>query len=200
MILTLFLAAGTALASENPKLQWEKELNKAKCGAVGAPIINVTQKVINDVESGVMENWVFNNYERRIQVFKRSGGATYCALVSYKGTFKSIAGRTSPQGTGKLSGKEKGTMEGGYRTIITGTLKANPTWPIRGFVGTADYKCNINVACPGHIDWATQYFNYDPYVGFTKPWWGWIYRGGNYGTWINAITGNFGDILPAKAL
>lgn len=197
MASALLLAAGSALASE-PKPQLEKELNKAKCKAVGAPLIDVHQKVLNDFGSGAAgHNWALGNYERHIQIFPQTGGR-YCALVSYDGKFKSVAGQTSPGGTGTLSGKEKGAMEGGYRTIITGTLLATPTWPTRGSVGTADYKCNIDLACPGHLDWATEYFNYNPYTGFTKPWWGWIYRGGKYGTWINAVTGNSGDILPAK--
>ncbi|VVA43636.1 hypothetical protein CANDROIZ_20051 [Candidatus Roizmanbacteria bacterium] len=35
-----------------------------------------------------------------------------------------------------------------------------------------------------------QYF--PGYVSFDQPWWGWIYKAGNNGTWINAI-----DVLPA---
>ncbi len=191
-----FLVYGTVFA-DGPKLSlnWESQLKPSLCGASGKPIINVHQRVLNDADSGFNGYWAFDNYEREIKVWPLQNG-TYCATVAYEGRFKAVAGQNSPgQGsTGVLTGKERGSFEGGYRAIITGSLLASPLWPTHGSVGATDYKCDIAGTCPGRVSWVEQYFSY---TGFDQPWWGWIYQGGRYGTWINASIGSSGDILPA---
>jgi hypothetical protein len=44
----------------------------------------------------------------------------------------------------------------------------------------------LGIACRG------QYF--EPGYGFSFDFWGWIYRAGRDGTWVNASTGSSGDI------
>ena len=192
----IFLTIQTAVAdSSKITLNWQKELNKKKCdNLIGSPIINVTQKVSNDADSGIAGNyWAFDSYKRDIKVWKTNTPGVFCAIVKYHGEFKAVAGQKSPGNTGILTGKEHGSMEGGYRAVITGSLLENPTWRKKGSVGKFDYKCDINGNCPGRVNWSDQYFT----AGYTfeQPWWGWIYRAGRNGTWVNAVSGNLGDIL-----
>lgn len=175
------------------KLQWRKEVTNKKCDErVGKPVVNVEQKIVGDADSGLGGYWAFDKYVRHIKVWS-NGDGTYCALVSYNGKFDAQAGQASPGNTGILDGDEDGRMEGGYRGEITGTLKTSPAWPTRGFVGNFDYQCNLSGVCPGRVSWIDQYF--DAGYAFTYEWWGWQYVSPHHGTWINAVSGNSGDIL-----
>ncbi len=190
------MTAGLLLAlpvAAMPLLNWGSEMNASECDKTGAPVINVTQKVINTVDSGEGGNyWAYDNLTRNIQVWETSGG-TYCAEVSYQGKFDAQGGQTSPGAGGTLDGDEDGTFQGGYRAAITGTLMASPAWKTRGNVGTADYQCDITGVCPGAVNWVGQYF--EGGYGFAYEWWGWIYHAGAHGTWVNSSDGNSGDIL-----
>lgn len=172
-------------------LNWKAEVNAKKCNAKGNPIVNVSQKILNDVDSGEAGNyWAYDTIERQIKVYSL-GENTYCATVSYEGRFDTIPGQRSPGNTGTL-GSIKGEFEGGYRsTQFTGTFA--PIWPTHGSVGTTDYNCDPLGNCPGQINWSTKYFSST--TGFDLSWWGWIYDAEDHGTWVNAITGNSGDIL-----
>lgn len=191
-VLMLVSNSSPALADEGG-FNSGKELNKSACiGAVGNPVINVEQKVKNDADSGVAGNyWALDRYERQIKVYKTTTANQYCALVGYEGKFVTFAG-LSPQNTGTVGAGIKGEMKGGYRGIITGSLKASPSWATKGSVGTFDYACDILGNCPGRVSWLAQYF--DAGYGFDQPWWGWGYKTGRNGSWINAGTGNSGDI------
>lgn len=172
-----------------------KEVSRKSCDAQGAPIINVEQNINNDADSGEAGNyWAFDTIERHIQVWQVSDGK-YCATVDYEGRFRAIAGQRSPGNTGVLTGSEKGTFEGGYRADITGALLTSPALPKKGSLGTTDYQCDVNGNCPGAFDWTTKYFNTSA-AGFTfsMPWWGWTYRNDDK-VWVNAISGNSGDII-----
>lgn len=172
-------------------LDWGTKLSPPNCDAIGKPIINVAEKVQNDFDSGQGgNNWAFDSLNRQIQVWS-TGNHNYCALVQYEGRYNTRAG-LSPGNTGTVTEGLKGSFQGGYKAIITGTLLTSSEWPTKGNVETVDYKCNIDSSCPGYIDWVGQYFTY---TGFDQPWWGWIYHGGSHGTWINSSNGNFGDII-----
>jgi len=189
-VATGLLGATTATASD-PTLNWGSQLNAAQCGS-GRMVINVTEKVVNDIDSGVGgNNWAFDDYIRQIQV-RETGSGTYCAVVRYHGSFTTIAG-FSPQNTGTVAAGITGTFEGGFRATITGTLLSSPGWSTHGFVGTFDYACDATTSvCPGYVSWLGQYFS--AVGGFDQPWWGWIYRTECNGTWVNASDGNLGDI------
>ena len=190
----LFGAMTMSAFAATEHLNWGSQLNSAQCQGVGAPIVNVTQQVRNDVDSGFGGYWAFDDFSRKIQVWATSEADVYCATVSYQGQFSSdaFAGDTSPGTTGILTGDERGTFEGGYTGTITGTPLATPLWPTHGSVGTTDYMCDTSGICPGYIDWVTQYFPVDT---FSYDFWGWIYHGGKYGTWVNASTGSSGDVI-----
>lgn len=189
----LFVQQQTSAKDNNASNQ--PEIVRKDCNAEGDPVINVTQRIINDVDSGEAGNyWAYDTINREIKVWKVSEGK-YCATVSYEGQFAAIAGQKSPGNTGILTGSEKGTFQGGYRADITGTLMSNPALPTHGSLGITNYQCDTNGNCPGSFDWTTKYFNTGA-SGFTfsMPWWGWTYRNGDH-VWVNASTGNSGDIL-----
>lgn len=190
----LLFASMVAPAFAAPKLNYGSEINAGKCDKVGKPVVSVMQKVVNDVDSGIAGNyWAVDNVNRQIQVWTTSTAGQYCAEVSYQGKFIGQAGQASPGNTSTLDGDENGTFDGGYRAEITGTLLASPIWSTRGSVGTTDYQCDLLGNCPGYVDWVAQYFG--PTYGFSYDWWGWIYHGGNNGTWVNSVDGNSGDIV-----
>lgn len=177
---------------DNLKLNWQSQLTKKQCEAQGDPTINIVEKVKNDVDTGfgVPTWWAIDNYTRQIKVWQtgttgESETPTWCATVKYEGKFNAVAGKSAPGGTGTIGSNVKGEMEGGYRATFIGTLKDSPSWPTHGNVGTFDYNCNISGSCTGLVSWTSQYFN--GVSAFDQPWWGWIYKAGSHGTWVNAI-------------
>lgn len=169
----------------------DKQLSKSRCGNnLGNPVINVNQKVQNDVDSGFAGNWAFDYYNRSIKVYS-TGVDTYCAIVTYEGKFYAVPGQIGPGNnpSGALINTPtdsvvSGPFSGGYRATFNGTLTSGP-WPTNGNVGTTNYQCNLAAVCPGRVDWVAQYF--PGYTAFDQPWWGWQYKGGSHGTWTNAI-------------
>lgn len=180
-----------------PNLKPQKEVAKKACDTTsGSPVINVTQRIVNSVDSGQAGNyWAFDDYNRTIQVWKQSNNS-YCALVDYQGKFDGQAGQTSPGNTtGTLTGNEDGTFKGGYRAVINGNLRSVPKLPIKGSIGLVDYQCDLTGNCPGAFSWPDKYFvNGETRYTFSYGWWGWDYTYKNK-TWVNSVDGNSGDIL-----
>lgn len=196
-IFVVFTAVASASESEsdsNTSFHPGQELRRSACGnAMEEPVINVEQKVKNDADSGVAGNaWAFDNYEREIKVYRTTEENSYCAIVKYEGKFITLAG-PSPNNTGTVAAGIRGEFEGGYRATFTGTLKSSPLKKTHGSIGTYDYACDTLFNCPGRVSWLSFYF--DGVASFDQPWWGWIYHADDHGTWINASTGNVGDIL-----
>lgn len=191
----MFGAMMTPVFAAPQTLNWGTQINSGQCTKVGAPIVNVMQKVVNDVDSGQGgNNWAFDTLNRQIQVWSTGNIDEYCATVSYQGKFVGQSGQLTPGNTSTFTENVNGTFEGGYRsTIFTGTLLPSPLWRTKGSVGTTDYQCNITGICPGYVDWTSQYFSST--TGFDLAWWGWIYHGGNNGTWVNSVDGNSGDVI-----
>ena len=186
--------AGSA-AAKGPsgcRLNWGRELAARECE--GELVVNVTQRVVNDIDSGYNGFWAYDDYRRLIRAWS-VGDGTFCATVKYQGRFEAVEGRPSPgeEGGEPLSGEEEGRMQGGYAATIEGTLVEEPDWPTRGFVGTTDYEGDVEAGTrPGAVDWVSDvYFEGST---FSFDWWGWIYRGGRCGTWVNAVDGGCGDI------
>jgi hypothetical protein len=185
------MASASAVASGGSTLDLSP-LGSGQCGP-GTLVVNVTQHVINDADSGLAGYWAFDKYDRHIKVW-RTAPDTYCAILRYDGEFTTVAGR-SPQNTGTVAAGIQGDFKGGYRaTQFTGTFAA--TKPTSGNLGTFDYACVLSagntVATCNHPDWLTFYFSSTN--GFDLNWWGWIYTTEANGTWVNAISGNLGDI------
>ena len=167
------------------------QLAASACGG-GQLVVNVTHKVVNDVDSGFNGAWAFDSYNRQIQVWQTAPG-TYCATVNYEGKFATVAGQTSPgQGsTNVFTSSVQGTFNGGYRTTqFTGTLNPAPAYSTRGNIGTFDYACDLSFNC-SYWSWVGTYFTSTS--GFDLAWWGWEYKYKNQ-RWINAGDGSSGDI------
>jgi hypothetical protein len=187
----------------------DKQLSDSACeGKLGRPVVDVTQKVQNDVDSGEAgNNWAFDYYNRHIKVWQTAaptgagGDSTYCAIVTYDGNFYAVPGQIGPGNTppGAIINTPtnepvNGNMSGGYRATFSGVMSTTLSWVTHGNVGTFNYACNLSGTCgPGKVDWVGQYF--PGYTAFDQPWWGWKYNGGSHGTWINALSGNSGNIL-----
>ena len=194
-----YLGAGAVVGTAPPAsaqgeqcdLNWRQELSSRKPG--GTPDVNVTQEVVNDIDSGHNGYWAYDDYRRVIQMWE-VGDGEFSAIVQYDGDFEAVEGQSEPGkgATGTLDGDEEGTLHGGYAASITGEFKEEPDWPTHGFVGTTDYEGDVESGTrPGAVQWDLQYLNN---VNFSFDWWGWVYRGGQYGTWVNAIDKDCGNI------
>jgi hypothetical protein len=196
----------------NSNFNADNELRKSKCvvATTGDPIIDVKQKVQNDVDSGFASYWAFDYYTRSIKVWP-TGTDTYCAVITYDGRFYAVPGQVGPGDTpsGALintstNAPVNGDMFGGRRATITGTfLGSGSSWPTSGNVGTTNYQCDLSQNCPGYDaefgaggSWANKYFQ--PGVTNTDQWWGWQYKGGSHGTWVNECANNASDTVPGN--
>ena len=121
------MAAATVASSANANpteahLNWGQSLSASDTACpAGSPLINVNQKIFNDIDSGVLGNyWAYDDIVRHITVVSL-GGNNYCASVQYQGSFTTING-SSPGGTGTVAAGVIGTFQGGY-TALYGDLQ-----------------------------------------------------------------------------
>jgi hypothetical protein len=183
------LLAGTALAK--PHLNGT-QLNAAQCspGPNSKLVLNIVFQVTNDADSGVAGNyWAFDSYTKHVQVWDLGSG-NFCAIVKYDGSFVTVAG-TSPGGAGSVGAGVTGTMEGGYSATITNGTFTPTTNRTKGNIGAKDFACDTSGNCPGYYSWVSTYF---PTGTFAYSYSSWTYNAGDNGTWVNASTGNSGDI------
>lgn len=160
-----------------------KNLNASKCDNSGKPVVNITYKIVNDEDSGVAQNpWATDNYNKKVQVWDQGDGS-FCAIVKYEGQFVTL-GPKSPQNGDLLSAGIKGTFEGGYQATFNGTFDPGAS-KTNGNLGTFDQQA-------GGFNYLAAYF--PDYTAFAQPYWSWTYHAGNNGTWVNAVSGNSGDI------
>ncbi len=196
LLVGVFAVSSSALGSPTERLNFGTQLNAGECDPAGTLIVNIVQRVTGDIDSGIAGNyWAFDEYSRHIQVWQ-VGTNEFCAVLKYTGSFTTVAG-ASPGGVpGGLSADVTGTMEGGSRLLITGELKAVPGWKTKGNVGTVDYNCDpvVGPSSCSYVQWIDKYFQTG--WAYQYQWWGWIYRAGNNGTWVNTDP-NSGDITGA---
>jgi hypothetical protein len=188
------LFAVPALAAPSVHRNVGQELNAAQCNSGGSPVLNVTYKVVRDADSGIGGNaWAYDNYTKRIQVWQQPDG-TFCAVEKTQGQFVTTAGQSPGYAYtgGYVDAGVKGTFEGGYTATFSGQL--NTDLQAKGNIGTVDYNCDTSFNCPGYFDWLTTYFGSLASATFSYNFWGWNYHAGKNGSWVNASTGNSGDI------
>lgn len=174
-------------------LNWRKELSSRK--PKGGPVVTVIQEVVNDIDSGHNGFWAHDDYRRLIQMWE-VGDGEFVAVVQYNGQFEAVGGQNEPgkNADGTLEGDEDGLIHGGYAASLKGELQDDPNWPTHGFVGTFDYEGDVHAGTrPGAVRWDYQYLVPDS-VTFEFEWWGWVYRGGDDGTWVNAVDEDCGNI------
>ena len=104
-IIVLTLAgygAGTAKAA--PPID-RHQLNASQCSG-GTLVVNVTQQVLNDIDSGYFGYWAQDNYTRQIQIWQLTEN-TFCVLARYEGGFVTnpddAARLASPEGRGRFA-------------------------------------------------------------------------------------------------
>jgi hypothetical protein len=175
--------AATAGASPGPG----NGSGRQACVASGPALVNVHFTMINDFDSGVAGNaWANDTITRQLQIWQ-VGADTYCASVSDQGSFVTIAG-ASPGGASTVSAGIAGKIKGGYTTtLLTGTFSANIA--VRGNLGTFDLGCTTAYDCTGDHPSYTSYGLSGDLAA-----WGWVYQTQSNGIWVNASTGNSGDI------
>jgi len=204
------ISIAPASAAPGPQLNWGQQLRASETSCrSGAKILNVNYKIINSVDSGTGLNdfaapwWAVLDYVLQLQVVE-VGTDEFCATVKTQGSFESVGGDgpgcVNDSSCGILEGRLEagviGTFQGGYTETFTGTF--DPTERTRGSIGTFDHDCDPSSAggnCDGAgvTRWLGLYFTGVAGFDFGE-WWGWIYRAGNNGVWVNAIDGTDGNI------
>ena len=171
-----------------------QELSAAQCdpGPSSKMVLNVVFQVTGDADSGVGGYWAYDSYTKHVQVWDQFDG-TYCARVTYNGSFVTVAG-TSPAGTGPVAGGVTGTMGGGYTALITNSSFTPGTKRTKGSIGTKDFGCSITGGVASSCDYYSWFGDYFSGGSLAQPFWGWTYDAGENGTWVNAVTGNSGNI------
>ncbi len=198
---SLLIMGGQAVAAPD-RLNWGSQVNASQCGSPpNNLVINVNQHITGDIDSGCAGNyWAYDEYNKHVQVWQ-IGDGSFCVDVRYVGSFTTVAGQSPGTGCGGsaaiLTSGIEGTYEGGYTANVIGTLRVAPSKKTKGNIGSIDFGCDTSTGeCPGYASWLSYYF--DTGYNFSYTWWGWIYHGGNNGTWVNTVppTGNSGDIIP----
>jgi hypothetical protein len=159
--------------------------------------VNITHKVVNDEDSGVMGYWALLRYNKHVQVWKVPDGS-YVAIVRYVGRWSTFEGALSPNAGVAQSRDGRGRFKGGY----TATFTASAFERARGYKGKFDFggtKDDIllgtygagQVGATPSFDW-TEYFT--DFADFEYVKWGWTYK---YKTqrWFNSSAGTHGDIV-----
>lgn len=187
--LAFTLFAGPVLANP-PEIRDSIRIDLGECPA-GKLVIDVTLRVLNDSDVGVASYWAYDNYTRHVRVWQTEP-TTFCAVYEGEGTFKSIAG-VSPAGTGNIAAGVTGSMSGGYRLTITGTLNPNPAYKRKGFLGTFDFGWTGNPAAPAPHPFSFFGTYFEPGPTVNAFWYGFVYADHDGNMWINS-PGNAGDI------
>ncbi len=181
-VLGLALVAAAA-AAPGPRLD-RQDISARQCtnGQHARQVVDVLYTLRNDADSGFGGNyWANDTMLRHLRIWSLADGS-YCVQVADAGVFVTYAG-TSPSGTSTVSAGVRGIVTGGYVTSdVVGTFA--PTLATHGYVGTYDLQCDPSGNCPGpSISWASYFSSVTSSHAFAQ--WGWIYRAGRHGTWLN---------------
>jgi hypothetical protein len=195
-LLATGVTAATALGGGTPVRAPQCSAPTAMGG--GAKVVaNVTYTLKNDYDydSGVAGNaWANDTINRHLQVFNLGNG-TYCAVVNDTGSFLTFAGLSPGQlvRCSMVSAGITGQIKGGYTTTtFTGTLDLAPIYALTGNLGTFDKACTDAYTCTGVYP---SYLSYISTIsGDSLANWGWSYHTAKNGDWVNAASGNSGDI------
>ncbi|MFL5919311.1 MAG: hypothetical protein ACJ74X_11360 [Gaiellaceae bacterium] len=173
------------------------------CGP-GKPVMAVSYRVVNDVDTGVKSNnWAFDTYTRDVRVW-RAGRGKFCSVSKYDGEFASIEG-ASPGGKWRLPAGIRGTFTGTSVTTFRGKLALRGA-PPRGYLGVKDFACSSADAkgrCSGTWDWLRAYFTNVSAFRYTRYGFRYHAKENGTGTWTDKLLAGkirtSGDIKPAKS-
>lgn len=180
---------------KSSEVMYPKQLSSKECRKLGDPVIDIHEKIINDADIAYGKDyWANDSYDQYIRVWPQKD-ASYCVEVRFAGTFDAQPGKLSPgKKRAVLTGDEDGSLYGGTKLLIKGSLKKKPDWPTTGFVGTTNLQCDLQGKCQNYNSrlWFNKYFETIE-AGYPKDvWHEWIYQNGEH-EWVNAIEGNRGD-------
>jgi hypothetical protein len=185
VVLASLVAAASAVAAPGLKLD-KQDLASKVCKPADSKakqLVDVHYKLINDYDSGFAGNaWANDTIDRHLRLYGLAHG-TFCANVEDHGTFLTFAG-TSPSGASTVAADVKGSIDGGYNTtFFTGTFDNPSSLPTHGNLGTFDLACINAYTCPGDHPSYLSYFSSTSGADLAQ--WGWIYKAGKHGTWLN---------------
>jgi len=148
-------------------------------------VVDVTYEYTNDQDSSFAgPTWALDTIYRHL-VITETGFGKYSFVLTDTGTFVTIGG-LSPQNGDPLTPGVKGTITGGMSGKFFGFMKKHPGKATTGDIGVFD---------GGGFNWAGTYFYWPKSVDDIKYSWGWTYTACNGQTWVNADSGNVGDII-----
>lgn len=165
----------------------------------GPLVINVWYFEKNLPDTGVLGNaWAVDADLANFQVVS-TGGTTFCSTLTVPvGTFVTVAG-PSPENT--VSGGIVAGIRGSYHFVVKRTwtdrpLKANPSLPRFGWLGTMDGGWDGQQSTAGAAVFFRPdqvYFEPGPFA--TIDGYHFVYHSRGHGTWIvDSLTGDHGDI------
>lgn len=169
-----------------------------------SPIVDVTYKYANAMDSGNYGYWALDNYTENLKIYPTSNPNVYQVNVTdMNGTFCTFAGLPSPEnGTPELD-NGCGTIIGGYNGYLTTSQPLNATIQSLGEIDLGGTQAkllaqNTTGVSSAYTTWINAYFPGTISPGgswssvFSEPNWGWSYYLQNQ-NWVdssNGITGN----------
>jgi hypothetical protein len=182
--LAALVSASAATSAPGLKLD-KKDISSKQCKTDGAKqVVNVHFTIINDSDSGFNSGlaWANDTIDRQLRIWQHDDG-TFCAVISDHGKFVTYAGQSPGATNSVIAAGIKGDIEGGYITTdIVGTFA--PSYATKGDLGTFDVMCNQAMVCTGSNPYWGDYFA-SGVTGNSFAQWGWIYKAGKHGTWLN---------------
>ncbi len=181
------LCVPAAALGHPPELKLDKkDIADKQCkpkGSHAKQIVDVHYKILNDADSGFNSGqaWANDSIDRHLRIWQLDDG-TFCAQVEDHGKFVTYAGQSPGATSSALAAGIKGDFEGGYvTTFFSGTFA--PSYATHGNIGTFDDACDVNFVCAGSHPYWGDYFSSTS--GDDLAQWGWIYKAGKHGTWLN---------------
>ena len=194
------ISTAPASAAPGPHLDWGHQLTASETSCPsGDKVLNVNYKIINSLDSGNGTNdvgapwWAFIDYVLHVQVVELEPGE-FCATVKNQGSFESIGG-DGPSGDGRSRARGDRDLPGRLHRDLHRHVRPPASAPAAASAPsttTATRQRSGDCDGAGVTRWLGLYF---PVSRFHfDEWWGWIYRAGNNGVWVNAIDGDDGNI------
>ncbi|GAA1998200.1 hypothetical protein [Microbacterium pumilum] len=158
---------------------------------VGAPIVNVTETVLNVVDVGLDGHiWALDDYGSWLRIW-RTGPDRYCVIEHAVGSFTAFAG-ASPALTGTVAEGRKGGFVGTTTYRVTGTF--SPKAAQTGYLGLIDAGCDREENCATFdYRFTEQYFA--TVDSFDIDSFNAAYASPRHGRWIQTIDSSTGDIV-----
>lgn len=186
LLLAAFVVSTPVTAK--PAGNFGSQLSAAQCDPSGGKLVlNIVFQVIETIDNGKAGPWALDSFMRHVQAWEMASGV-YCVEIKDTGSFVTTAG-SSPNGDETVAAGVTGTMEGGARLMITGSL--NTDLRLKGKVPGKDCS-GATTPCSAY-DFLATYF--PAATSKTYTFFGWTYRAGTNGTWTDSWDGTGAEIF-----